>query len=442
VAETVAPVVHGVRRWLVAVAAFAAGSVAAGAGLGWALGWASARAGGGGEHGAWAAAAVVGAYAAREAGFLRLPVPQLRRQVPQRWREVLPLPATAFLYGAGLGAGFITYVPVATLAAVAAAIALADPAAGTVALAAFGAGRAIVLVAATAGLRDWDAAADRLERAGGWLRERGGVLRSANAAALAALAGVLVATGVPATAAAAIRLDLGSQHVADPSPGPGHVLAWDQVSGGVVEGKLRVNGVVHDLPGKTPDVDGTRVVVDTGSELQIIDTGTLGVMRTLQLKGTEPALFGHWLVYRRVTNRRRLILLNLGTNHSRVIASVKMRSDLGEPDISGRRIVYSVTGRGKSSIRIYRLDQGVTKRVLQTPIWSYSHASVGADTIVYVRQGSSGAAVWRLDLPTNRSRRVFRVPHGTGQALWSTATTGTATYFTLYTKTESHIWHA
>jgi outer membrane protein assembly factor BamB len=119
-----------------------------------------------------------------------------------------------------------------------------------------------------------------------------------------------------------------------------------------------------------------------------------------------------------------------------------MRSDLGEPDISGRRVVYSVTGRGKSSIRIYRLDQGVTKRVLQTPIWSYSHPSVGGDTIVYVRQGSSGAAVWRLDLPTDRSRRIFRVPHGTGQALWSTATTGTATYFTLYTRTESHIWHA
>jgi cytochrome c biogenesis protein CcdA len=442
VAETVAPVVHGVRRWLVAVAAFAAGSIAAGAALGWTLGWASARAGGGGEHGAWAAAAVVAAYAAREAGLLRLPIPQLRRQVPRRWREVLPLPAAAFLYGAGLGVGFVTYVPVATLAAVAAAIAFADPASGTVALAAFGAGRALVLVAATAGLRDWDTAADRFERAGGWLRERGGVLRTANAGALAALAGVLVATEVPAAASGAVRLDLGSAHVADPSPGPGHVLAWDQVAGGVVQGKLRVNGVVHDLPGKTPDVDGNRVVVDTGTEFRIVDTGTLAVMRTLRLKGTEPALFGHWLVYRRVTTGRRLVLYNLGTNRSRVIASVKMRSDLGEPDISGPRVVYTVTGRSKSSIRIYRLDRGVTKRVLQTPIWAYSHASVGADTVVYVRQGSSGAAVWRLDLPTRHSRRLYRVAHGAGQALWSTATTGTASYFTVYTKSESHIWHA
>jgi cytochrome c biogenesis protein CcdA len=442
VAETVAPVVHGVRRWLVAVAAFAAGSIIAGAGLGWALGWAAQRAGGGSVHGAWAAAGIALAYAAREAGLLRLPVPQLRRQVPQRWREVLPLPATAFLYGAGLGVGFVTYVPVATLVAVTAAIALADPAAGMVGLAAFGAGRAIVLVAATAGLRDWDEAADRFDRAGRWLRHRGGALRTANAGAMAALAGVLAATATPAAAAAAVQVNLGSRHVADPSAGPAGVLAWDQVAGGVVQGKLRVNGVVNDLPGKSPDVDGNRVVVDTGSDFQIIDTGTLAVMRTLQLKGTEPALFDHWLVYRRVTGRRRLILFNLGTNQSTVIAKVKMRSDLGEPDISGRRVVYTVTGHGRSSVRIYRIDQGVTRRVEQTPIWSYSHASISGDTVVYVRQASSGAAVWRLDVPSGRVTRVHRIAGGTGHAFWSTATNGSSTYFTVYTRSESLIWHA
>ena len=99
------------------------------------------------------------------------------------------MPATAFLYGAGLGLGFVTYVPVATFAAVIAAVVLADPAAGAVALGAFGVGRAAALIAATAGLRDWDAAADRYERAGRWLRPRGGGLRIANASAMAALAG-------------------------------------------------------------------------------------------------------------------------------------------------------------------------------------------------------------------------------------------------------------
>ncbi len=441
-AETVAPVVHGVRRWLIAVAAFTAGAVAAGAALGWALGTAGAWAGGGSAHAAWAAAAIVAAYAGREAGLLRLPVPQLRRQVPQRWREVLPLPATAVLYGAGLGVGFVTYVPVATFAAVVAAIVLADPAAGAVALGAFGAGRALVLVAATAGLRDWDQAADRFERAGRWLRAGGGGLRTANAGAMAALAGVLVATAAPAAAVAAVQLDLGSHHVADPAPGPGHVLAWDQVAGGVVQGKLRVGGVVHDLPGRTPDIDGTRVVVDTGSAFQIVDTGSLAVMRTLQLKGTEPALFDHWLVYRRVTTKRQLILYNLGTNQSRVIATVRMRSDLGEPDISGRRVAYTVTGKGRSSLRIYRIDLQTTRRVLETPIWAYSHASISGDSVVYVRQAAHGAAVWRLDLVSGRAQRVYRAPHGTGRALWSTATNGTSAFFTVYTKSESLIWHA
>jgi hypothetical protein len=442
VAETVAPVVHGVRRWLTAVAAFAAGAIAAGAALGWALGWGAAQAGGGSAHAAWAAAAVVAAYAGREAGLLRLPVPQLRRQVPQRWREILPLPLTGFLYGAGLGLGFVTYVPVATLAAVVAAVVLADPGAGAVGLGAFGVGRAIVLVLATTGLRDWDQAGDRFEHAGRWLRDRGGRLRTVNASAMAALAGVLVTTGAPAAAGAAVRLDLGSNHVADPSAGPPGVLAWDAVAGGVLHAKLRINGVVKDLPGKTPDVYGTRVVVDTGRAFQIVDTGSLAVMRTLRLKGTEPALFDHWLVYRRITTRRRLILYDLGTNQSRVIASVKMRSDLGEPDISGRRVVYTVTGRSRSSVRVYRRDTGTTRRILQTPIWAYSHASISGTAIVYVRQGAIGAAVWRLDLGSGHTRRVYRIASGTGHALWATGANDSSTFFTVYTKSASRIWHA
>ena len=114
----------------------------------------------------------------------------------------------------------------------------------------------------------------------------------------------------------------------------------------------------------------------------------------------------------------------------------------GAVAISGRRIAYSVTGKGRSSIRIYRIDLQTTGRVLQTPIWSYSHASISGDSVVYVRQAASGAAVWHLDLVSGRSHRVYRVPHGTGRALWSTATNGASAYFTVYTKSESLIWHA
>ena len=37
-------------------------------------------------------------------------VPQVRRQVPEPWRRVLPLPLAAGLYGVLLGLGFTTFV--------------------------------------------------------------------------------------------------------------------------------------------------------------------------------------------------------------------------------------------------------------------------------------------------------------------------------------------
>src|SRR5918992_1317510 len=99
-----------------------------------------------------ATAAVLGAAlallaAGREAGLLRLPLPQSRRQVPESWRFELPLPVWATGYGAGLGAGFLTYQPVATFwVACAGALALARPLPAALCFALYGAGRAVTLV--------------------------------------------------------------------------------------------------------------------------------------------------------------------------------------------------------------------------------------------------------------------------------------------------------
>src|SRR5438270_289777 len=114
------------RRHRVAAVAFAAGSIAAAATVGALAGAA------GGSLGAarWAAAAaLLAALAAlREAGVLRVRLPQSRRQVPERWRRELPLPVWAAGYGAGLGVGLATYQPVASLwVALAAALVVAAP---------------------------------------------------------------------------------------------------------------------------------------------------------------------------------------------------------------------------------------------------------------------------------------------------------------------------
>ena len=59
---------------------------------------------------------------------LRVPVPQLRRQVPDWWRTFFGRPFAAVLYGAGLGIGFLTYLSDGTLVVVAfAALASGTP---------------------------------------------------------------------------------------------------------------------------------------------------------------------------------------------------------------------------------------------------------------------------------------------------------------------------
>ena len=87
------------------------------------------------------------AAAIGEARGLRI-VPQVRRQVPESWRRVLPVPLAAGLYGVLLGLGFTTFIlTFAVWALAAVSVALGDPALGAVLGLAFGAGRALPVIA-------------------------------------------------------------------------------------------------------------------------------------------------------------------------------------------------------------------------------------------------------------------------------------------------------
>ena len=74
----------------------------------------------------------------------------------------------------------------------------------------------------------------------------------------------------------------------------------------------------------------------------------------------------------------------------------------------------------------------------------------GADVLVAVAIYAVAKLAEMLDaqvyalghLVSGHTQRLYRIPHGTGRALWSTATNGTSVYFTVYTKSESLIWHA
>jgi hypothetical protein len=150
-AETITPVVHGGdrRAWGVSVAIHVLGAAISAAALGAALGAFGALLGAPwGVAGMWAVAVAAAVYLVAELGA-RVPVPQLRRQVPDWWRTFFPPRVAAFLYGIGLGPGFLTYLTHGTLVAVAVAAAVTgSPFLGAAIVMPFGLARGLAVIAA------------------------------------------------------------------------------------------------------------------------------------------------------------------------------------------------------------------------------------------------------------------------------------------------------
>ncbi|MEX2275087.1 MAG: MauE/DoxX family redox-associated membrane protein [Actinomycetota bacterium] len=196
--ETITPVVHGGRRgrWAIDVVLHVAGATAAAGLFGLALGALGAVLGAPwGAAGLVLVAGVALAYGLAEASGVRMPIPQARKQVPDWWRTFFSFPVFSFLYGAGLGVGFLTYLSRGTLLAVSAAcVASGRPLVGAALMVPFGLARsAVVLLALPLRTREQATAlVDRLAEA-----SRSVWWRIANAFALLAVAAtaVVAATG-------------------------------------------------------------------------------------------------------------------------------------------------------------------------------------------------------------------------------------------------------
>jgi hypothetical protein len=88
-------------------------------------------------------------YFAREAFGAPIPLPQLRRQVPEWWRAFYSRNVAALLYGLGLGIAFMTYLSFGTFVVVAVgALASGHPGSGAIIVGAFGLARALSVVVA------------------------------------------------------------------------------------------------------------------------------------------------------------------------------------------------------------------------------------------------------------------------------------------------------
>jgi hypothetical protein len=417
--ETFTPAVCGSRkRQIVAQALFAGAALAAAAALGLVLGFAGSLLGA--ERAVLAAAALALLAAAREAGLVRFPVPQARRQVPERWRFGLPLPIWATGYGAGLGAGFFTFQPVSTFwVACAGAVAVASPVTAALCLSLYGAGRALMVVWPRRRALDPTAAVERL--AG----RRGALLR-ANAVALVAC-GILLA--VAPSAGGAVRV---ARNAYDPTVHRG-VLAFATQDGRVVVRRPgRPNAVFSGA--SEPSIFRRYLAYRDAAGIRIVRwTDGAEIARINNARVSKPAL--HWPLLAFVRSGggyERLMVRNLRTGRATRHARVATRQDLGRPSLRNGRLAWHVTSRSRSRVFVRRLDSGRTRTVARSRMALLANPSVFGWRIMWTdtRFGSSSLRLgW---VARSGARTVDRVRSRT-RTHWTTSLDGRAAYATRWT---------
>jgi hypothetical protein len=374
--------------------------------------------------------------------------PQVRRQVPEQWRRVLPLPLATGLYGVLLGLGFTTFVlTFAFWALVGLSLLLSTPAQGLAVGLAFGIGRAlpVVLIApiahGSAGRRLVDAMAQQPRMLS--------TLRRAEAVGL-----LVIAVSVSVTdAGAATRLGAGT----DPSVAAG-VLVWTSPAGGVRQ--------QEDGTGTTPVpphsvVGGTMIAWRDGSVVHVARLADMTEVLVLDVPGVDAlAISDDWLATRvRSGSTDTLSVQALATpTEVRTLATAGRPTQLGRPALEGSRLVYHVSSRTGSRIVEVDLATATSRVVRRSAAQLIANPSILGGELAYVRQtslaqvvevgpiGSPGRdrVVYRIGPPAKRDRghqpgysTHTRTPHPrpANWLLWTTALSATRAYVTLLPRT-------
>ena len=422
--ETFTPAVCRSRsRQRLAVALFALAALIASAALGATLGFIGSLVGT--RPALIAAAALAFLAALREAGVLRLPVPQSRRQVPERWQYELPLPLWSVGYGAGLGLGFLTYQPVATFwVACAAALALGQPILAACCFALYGAGRAFMTVWPRRHEPSGPAAVERLVG-------RASFVGRANAVVLG-LAVVLLAVA-PAAGAAVTSLGRGFDPAAD-----GTTLARARMDSGTI--KVLVSPPDPDpadtiSPANAPALYGDLLAYEDSEGIKVIDWRHDAPVTELDGPYSYPALDYPLLAYIRDDGaKQRLVLADISkpSPDEEIIASAGSAADLGRPALRGGRLAWHRIRRGGSSITVLDLATDERHVIRRTNIWMETNPSVTAHRIVWVEHRPRGSYLRMRWFGNNRTKTLMHV-NGRRTFLWTTALTGRTAYVTKWT---------
>jgi hypothetical protein len=418
--ETFTPAVCGSRaHQLLALAAFAVGALPAAAAVGAALG----LAGGAVDARAVLFGAVFLAFVAalREAGFVRISVPQSRRQVPDRWRGELPLPVWSALYGAGLGAGFLTFQPVSTFwVACAGALALARPGPAAACFALYGAGRVVMATWPRRGHPDAAVAVEHLV-------SRRVLVTRLNVAVLVACAVLLAAS--PAFAATVVSLGTGF----DPSVDGGTVARAQMVSNGsqVLVQPPDPNPAVQIEPAASPSLDGDLLAYADSSGIRVVNWHTDTQVAHIDGNVSEPALDWPLLAFQRDDSARdRLMLVNLNDPvNERQIAAVVPANDLGRPSLRAGRLAWHRIRQSGSAVIVLYLASGRRQTIASSRVWMLSNPAVTKSRIVWIEQ-RSGISYLRLRRLDRTRVRTIATVKSRSRFFWTTALAGLDAYVT------------
>jgi hypothetical protein len=375
--DTLAP--HGyagrLRTTLVACVSFAAGALAGGVATFGGLALLGQSLGAGGAAAIAVAAAVALAAAAGEARGARI-VPQVRRQVPESWRRVLPLPLAAGLYGVLLGLGFTTFIlTFAVWALAGVSIALGDPALGLLVGLGFGVGRALpVVVLAPLAMTDRGAAAHAA------MAERPAILRTlraADAAALAACAAALWAA--PAQAATVFAVP-----ATDPSA-DGALVAFQQPGAG---GVLARPGARQAAPGPHPAVGGGKLGWIGEGTVEVRSQTDPAYVFTLPAAADAVAVSDGWVAWRTTEEGSDVLVatpLPPAAPAGRVVARASATTTLGRPALAGDRLLFHVAGASRARIDEVRLTTGTRTTLRSAPRALLLNPSSDGRRLLYVR---------------------------------------------------------
>jgi hypothetical protein len=339
------------------------------------------------------AAALALLAAVAEARGVRV-VPQVRRQVPEPWRRRLPLPVASAGYGVLLGLGFATFVlTLAFWVLVAASFALADPRLGLVVGLAFGAGRAlpVVALAPLAGRRAGRQVADVMAMRPRVLRG----FRLANALALAGSAAVLAASG----AAAATVVARGAT---DPSVA-GNAVAWEARGRGMLllgesrepAGAHHLGALASPLPGSDPALGSGLLAWREGTRVRVVRLADFAPVGEATVPGVDAlSVSDRWLAYRaRRSGVDRVGVLPIAGGRERVLAQARPSSALGRPSLAGNTAVFHLAMPRESRIVAVDLASGRARVVRRSRRVELSNPAVRDGALVYVRRSALAQAL-------------------------------------------------